>query len=432
MHRTLLRIAALMLATCAFGHAGLAEDGSAPASTETGPWKPHQIEQLNGTGPRIKTPAQIQIITEPWDMGAVYYPYLVYMPEKDRLLMLLLWGQETESGVATSNDHGATWTRPKYAGDGWGMGLTYLGGGKAVYRRENRYWFSHEYGESWDHSVPVPPCHDGEAFYEDSPFLVDRDAQTGGVTRLWATGKKPGQACLVRHSDDGGNTGSRSRHIPQWGRTGEIVLHRAQNGNLLAACRLNLPRFDGQIDEFSGLGVSVSKDNGQTWSDLNILYAWGRHMSSMVTLDSGDIVLTYVVRTGYVDTAVGYPQFGIEAVVSRDHGLTWDLDHRYLIAVWRGNLKHSEPNSWQAGAQRTATVLLPDGSLITAFGTGYRTQGRQGKRTHSPQDIGIVRWHVNDGKPTPDRTIAHAPFSSKLRNVFDPKISKYALSASLE
>jgi len=86
-----------------------------------------------------------------------------------------------------------------------------------------------------------------------------------------------------------------------------------------------------------------------------------------------------------------------------------------------------EPNSWQAGLQRTATVLLPDAALITAYGTGYCTQNRQGKQTHSLHDIGIVRWHINDGEPTLTGQ-SPAPHSSKLRNLFDPKISTYAMN----
>ena len=412
---------------------------SVSCSNNGGEWKMHEIEQLNGKAPRIKSEARVQVITEDWDMGAnawnsaVYYPYMVYMPEKDRLLILVMWGQERKTGVLTSDDHGATWTRLKYIGDGWSTGLTYLGGGKIVYKSDNKYWFSYDYGETWDHSVPAPGTKDGKPFYEDSPFLVDHDPKTGSVTRLWATGKKPELACLLRYSDDGGRTWSVSRHIPQWGKTGEIVLHRANNGNIVAACRVNtLSEQKGKIDHYSGLGVSMSKDNGQTWSELNILYTHGRYMSSMVTLENGDIVLTHIVNAGYVGTADGYPQFGIEAVVSHDNGLSWDLDHRYLLAVWKGNHKgtaNSAP-AWYSCAQRTATVLLPDGSLLTAFGTGYRNRGMQGGRTHSPQDIGLVRWRVNDNdeKLSPDTTIRDAPFDSDARNVFDPRVCRYAMS----
>ena len=42
----------------------------------------------------------------------------------------------------------------------------------------------------------------------------------------------------------------------------------------------------------------------------------------MVLLPNGEILMTYVVRMGYPDTDDGYPQFGIEAVISRDNGNT--------------------------------------------------------------------------------------------------------------
>ena len=75
------------------------------------------------------------------------------------------------------------------------------------------------------------------------------------------------------------------------------------------------------IDHTEGLGVSVSTDEGQTWSAW--LDDWGRHHPSLILLPGGEIVMTYVVRKGYVNTPDGFPQFGIEAVVSRDHGQTW-------------------------------------------------------------------------------------------------------------
>lgn len=387
-------------------------------------WETHQIEQLNGKAPRIKSKAEIQIVfseEEDWrkkELGKVHYPYMVYMPEKDRLLMLVNWEKpRVNAGICTSDNGGRTWTKPKSLVDSWAVGLTYLGGGNAILLSQksitgpsDKYWFSRDYGKSWPESEAAPGTN-GKPFYEDSQFLVDKDSKTGRVTRLWATGKAPGQACLVRYSDDMGRTWSPCRHIPQWGRTGEIILHRADNGTLIAACRVNLPQFEGKIDHFSGLGVSVSKDNGQTWSELNILYAWGRHMSSMVTLENGHIVLTYVVRKGYLDTADGYPQYGIEAVVSYDNGETWDLDHRYLLAVWKSSRKNK--SSGRASAQRTATVLLPDGSLLTAFGAWY-------------VNVGLVHWRVHEQELSADTTISDAPFDSAVRNVVAPRISRFA------
>ena len=51
-------------------------------------WKPHVVRQLNGRAGEIKLPAQLQIVTERWNR-VVAVPYLVYMPEKNRLLMLV-------------------------------------------------------------------------------------------------------------------------------------------------------------------------------------------------------------------------------------------------------------------------------------------------------------------------------------------------------
>ena len=173
--------------------------------------------------------------------------------------------------------------------------MTYLGGGSLCRHGDGSttqegpaLYFSHDYGRTWPEQVPLPTTPNGKIWSSEGNGLVDRDAESGRVTRLWGTGKKPGLACLYRCSEDAGRTWGPCRHVPQWGCTGEIVLHRAGNGNIIAACRTMLPQFEGKIDHHSGLGISVSEDNGQTWSELDVLYAWGRHMSSMVTLANGD------------------------------------------------------------------------------------------------------------------------------------------------
>ena len=133
-------------------------------------------------------------------------------------------------------------------------------------------------------------------------------------------------------------------------------------------------------------------------------------------------MLTYAVRKGYVDTPEGYLQFGVEAVVSRDNGETWDLDHKYLLAAWTGNRTDTEW-SWTQSSQQTSSVLLPDGSILTAFGTGYRVVKPEGDpQTYCPRDVGLVKWRVNYEGLNDDRTIANAPFDSDLRNLFDPRL----------
>ena len=138
-----------------------------------------------------------------------------------------------------------------------------------------------------------------------------------------------------------GRTWGKGLLVPQWKGVNEVALLRAANGDWVAACRTDIPaRFKGEtLDHYEGLGISISKDRGRTWSEVTKLYDWGRHHPSLVLMPNNDIVMTYVVRKGYVDTPDGYPQFGIEAVVSHDHGQTWDLDHRYILDTWAGNRK---------------------------------------------------------------------------------------------
>ena len=62
-----------------------------------------------------------------------------------------------------------------------------------------------------------------------------------------------------------------------------------------------------------------------------------------------------------------------------------------MLAKWSGN--RTGANEWWPSSQATSTVLLPDGYLLTAFGTGYRSQpNAQGQST--PRDLGLVRWRL--------------------------------------
>ena len=126
--------------------------------------------------------------------------------------------------------------------------------------------------------------------------------------------------------------------------------------------------------------------------------------------------MTYVVRIGYTDARDGHSRFGIEAVISQDNGRTWDLDHKYILAYWTGQV--TGRNSWWGLSQTTSTVLLPDGSLLTTFGTGFRNESSQ---PLCKMDVGLVKWRVSNRKVNSDRTIREAPFDSDLRNKFDPE-----------
>ncbi len=58
-------------------------------------------------------------------------------------------------------------------------------------------------------------------------------------------------------------------------------------------------QYVGNIDHYEGLGISLSKDNGKTWSQIDRLYDYGRHHPSLLLLPNANILMTYVVRLGY-------------------------------------------------------------------------------------------------------------------------------------
>ena len=361
-------------------------------SEQEGNWKPHSIKRWTGAADQVdQLPAKLQIVSKTWNRIAAV-PYIVFMPEKNRLAMLIVCDSPHHAFLLFSDDHGATWTEPKRASpdmDNWGVGLAYLGDGRLMFTTvSNIAWFSDDYGQTWSRSSPLP----GPAHMWDPP-LVDRDRNTGQVVRILSTGYSQNSQAFMRTSTDMGQTWGGNVRVPQWSAFNEVALVRAANGDIVAACRSKLAeKFHGKIDHYEGLGYSRSKDNGQTWSEVKTLYEYGRHHPSMVVLPNEDIVMTYVVRLGYPDDAAGFRQFGIEAIVSHDHGASWDMDRRYVLHTWSANRK--DRRAWWASSQATSTLQLPDGQLLTAFGTGYRSPSDVKARVYSPRDIGLIKWQV--------------------------------------
>ena len=400
-------------------------------------WKSHRVRERNGDAGCFSISADFQILTETWER-VVAVPYIVFMPERNRLLMLVSCDYPHQAMVLWSDDLGEHWSPPKFVHTGedgqpdTGMGgaLAYLGGGKVTLLATQR-WLSEDYGESWKSLGLVPPAPDGKPWNVWDPLFVDRDRITGTITRLietgytmdhalWASGAGPGYSQgYIRCSTDSGMTWSQATQVPEWDGVSEVALVRALNGVLIAACRTDKPEdFPETMDHYEGLAVSISKDDGKTWSALNRLYAWGRHHPSMVVMPDGKIIMTYVVRMGYTTSGNEYPRFGIEAILSHDNGQSWDLDHKYILHYWNAN--RVDENSWWASSQATSTVLLPDGSLLTAFGTGYRTQ--PGEKGPAPRDVGLIKWRLIDRPLNNDRRIREALPDSDIRNVFDPDI----------
>jgi hypothetical protein len=392
-------------------------------------WKNYVIRQLSKDVGETEITVKGQILSESWNR-VTCSPYLVYLPEKDRIMMELSFDYDEmmyQPGmidksllhhpmVLCSDDEGATWSDPMYVhtGDdgkpdcGLGTALTYIGDGKVMlYTHEPHVrWFSDDYGKTWGNTVPIDPAPDGESWELWDPALVDTDPQTGKVVRIMETGYTSSSEpehfqAYVRFSNDEGQTWSEPITVPEWEDMNEVCLVRAANGDIVAMCRTDVfsEYKHTDFDHYCGLGVSISKDNGYTWSKVKILYDWGRHHPCAVLMLNGDIVVSYVVRLGYPDTDDGYPQFGVEAIISRDNGETWDMDNRYILDSWVGKTKAArcpddiiKSGSWHCAPQTTSSILLPSGSILTAYGTNYRAQEEGWEPFYGPRDTGLVKW----------------------------------------
>ncbi|MAE64547.1 MAG: hypothetical protein CMJ18_09785 [Phycisphaeraceae bacterium] len=378
----------------------------------SGNWRRHVVRRYGAhvrEGTR-RMRALAQIATADLD-GQFAVPYAAYMPERDRLIVLLNSGDPMRPCLMESDDHGATWSAPRLVREDvppdLGVGLAYLGDGRlilTVLGEASRRFFSDDFGESWDRSAPMPAPSFGRSKSEWDPPLVDRDPGSSAVRRLYSTAYQqatpyppdhdPDWACL-RTSDDLGQTWSEDVMVPQWRGINEVALVRAANGDLVAACRTDwleehvyYQNVLTESDHYSGLACSVSSDDGATWSEATILYRYGRHHPSMVVMPDGAIVMSYVVRKGYPKHPSGHDRYGIEAMVSRDHGRTWDPS-AYLLHDWSAN--RTDEYAWFASSQCTSTVLLPDGDLLTCFSTGVLTPP---DAAVPRRDVAFVRWTV--------------------------------------
>jgi len=127
-------------------------------------------------------------------------------------------------------------------------------------------------------------------------------------------------------------------------------------------------------DSFMGIAVSISKDEGKSWSPLNILFRAGRMHPHLLLMPDGDIVMGYIVRQD-IDDDLNYASYrrACESVVSHDNGVTWDIARKYV-------LDEGGSGSMGFACGHTCSVLLDNGEILTAYGH------------HRSKAIAMIRW----------------------------------------
>ena len=85
----------------------------------------------------------------------------------------------------------------------------------------------------------------------------------------------------------------------------------------------------------------------------------GRHHATLVRLPDDRLVLTVIRRLDFDDGTLASYRRGCDAVVSRDHGETWDVEQRF----------HAIANGYFVGTiNRVGTALKPD---VQFYGHSY-------------------------------------------------------------
>jgi len=318
-----------------------------------------------------------------------------------------------KTAVTFSKDVGKGWEpiRVIEGAIGRPMMLTNLGKGKLVFQIDfpSPAWqyFTSDYGRTWPDRQNLQPAasgiwdnREGHMAVEGNA-LVEYDAQ-GKAIRIAQIGynldkgaKYPQDPTngILRWSTDGARTWKDETRPQEWrwqdtyqGKTyvrgvSEGSLVRAKNGWLVATLRTDMPaRFiEFHNDNMEGTSVSISKDDGKSWSPVKTLFAAGRMHAILLRMPDGMLVMTYIMRQDIENQRLVSYRRGCGAVVSRDNGLTWDVSREHLL----DDFEFADGTRYALACGHLYSALLSDGHILTCYGN-YPSKG-----------AGLIRW-----KPT--------------------------------
>jgi hypothetical protein len=157
--------------------------------------------------------------------------------------------------------------------------------------------------------------------------------------------------------------------------TNEGGLVRAANGWLVAGLRTDMRPMYYDLpfrdDSLEGTVVSISKDDGRTWSPVRPVFEPGRHHANLLRLPDDRLVMTVIRRVDIRSGRLAGYRRGCDAVVSDDHGLTWDVDRLYIL----DDFAYLHGENWVHGrCGHLYSIPLGDGTVLTGYGN-YITGG---------------------------------------------------------
>jgi hypothetical protein len=401
------------------------------AQQARGEWQQHQIRHGDGRGNWVVRRALRQVLKHP--NAEFTMPFGLAQMDNGEIAIVVSreitnpeGGRIVEPNIAFSSDGGATWSdfqviagtkgRPQF--------LQWLGGGRLSFITETndgdkpQRIFSSDYGRTWKEIIDQPQTKEGMTFNIEGNGWIDRDDAGAPKAILeigWhvEAGKRHPTGdftAVFRRSVDGGKTWIDEVAPPQWKFTvmhkgkkwrrgiseGSVV--RAANGDLVAALRTDMaPKyFDSPHDDsLEGTAVSISKDDGKTWTELNFLFEAGRHHANLQRLPNGDLVCTLIVRDDIQAGKLTEGQLtsrrrGCDALISHDNGKSWNLDRRYELD---GFEFLREDGYWVDGkVGHVGAVVLNDGHVLSVFG-------------NYPLGAVLIRWKPDGDVDSPEKPI---------------------------
>ncbi len=317
------------------------------------------------------------------------YTFLVHSMKRPRLirmddgrLVLVATAWVHQNNVETPiilhcDDEGRTWSEPREISiHGTLVSLR----GKKLMVCDDQVIVSDDAGESWSEPEPFGPARlpDGKACYHHGTMAVEGERVASIHCYTCPPYGPTGWTAysVLRLSNDLGRTWGDPIPLPPEWCTSEGSVTRAKDGALVASFRtaqaLGLPSY---CDAWRRITTARSMDDGQTWTHHQVHFDYGKVHSELLTLSNGDIVMTYAVRMGELD---GQMYHGVEAVLSHDHGKTWDWDKRFILFRWAmGQSMHSP-----------VSVPLSDGRILTMF--LYTYDASYGQGSIGLQNLGLV------------------------------------------
>ena len=232
-------------------------------------------------------------------------------------------GGHTPMWITRSDDCGATWSEAELV-DGQGH-------------------------EQWSHADRTGP-EDPHRYY--TPFgkmltLPDGTILMGHAITPTESPREAQASFLIR-SHDSGRTWVDCVTLAEGFYCEPALCHLGGDRFLVMLRNTNGERMHTGAHGSNTLWQIDSEDGGYTWTEPRRVTGNMEHPGDAIRLEDGRLLLTYGRRE---------PPYGIQGMVSRDDGRTWDAENRLLLVGDSGTYECGYPSS----------VQREDGTIVTAY-----------------------------------------------------------------